>query len=160
MPSEGQESLDAEQPSREEPSGNPEEPNGESSDVGVVSGRANLLDMPYKDPDKQRSYKREWQRANRRGDIGHQEGPGAAVIEISGRMQTPSDVLAVLEEQIDALRRDKRLRTVERARAIGQAATLCLKVIETRDVEAKLDKIDDALKRSDIPLRFAPVTPS
>ncbi len=115
--------------------------------------------MPYKDPERQRTYKREWQKANRRGSIGHQEGLGA-VIEISGRMQTPSDVLAVLEEQIDALRRDKRLRTVERARAIGQLATLCLKVIETRDVEAKLDKIDDALKRSDLPLRFAPVTPS
>jgi len=116
--------------------------------------------MPYKDPEKQRSYKREWQKANRRGSIGHHEGPGAAVIEISGRMQTPSDILAVLEEQIDALRRDPRLRTVERARAIAQLATLCLKVIETRDVQAKLDKIDDALKRSDLPLRFGSVTPS
>jgi len=116
--------------------------------------------MPYKDPEKQRSYKREWQQANRRGSIGHQEGPDAAVVEVSGRMQTPSDVLAVLEEQIDALRRDKRLRTVERARAIGQLATLCLRVIETRDVEAKLNRVDDALKRSDLPLRFASVTPS
>lgn len=105
--------------------------------------------MPYKDPEKQRDYKREWQRANRRGTLGNPEEPGGTLVEISGRVQTPDHVLAVLEEQIDALRRDRRLRTVERAKAIAQLATLCLKVIEAREVEAKVRDVESVIKTRD-----------
>jgi len=68
-------------------------------------------------------------------------------VQLPARLQNPDQVLLVLEEQIGALRRDRRLRTVERARAIAQLAALCLRVIETRDVGAKLEAVESVLRR-------------
>ena len=91
--------------------------------------------MPYKDVEKQRDYKREWQRAQRSGTRRNADEPGGT------RLQSPDEVLGVLEEQIDTLRRDRRLSSGERARAIAQLATLSLKALEIRDIERKIDDI-------------------
>src|SRR4051812_10528064 len=44
-------------------------------DVTLCSGRGKMRAMPYKDPTKQRDYKREWQRANRRETQSNPEDP-------------------------------------------------------------------------------------
>lgn len=96
--------------------------------------------MPYRDEEKQRQYKREWQRANRGGTRHNPVEPGGT------RLQSPDEVLAVLEEQIETLRRDRRLRSVERAKAIAQLAALTLKALEHRDMERKVDDIESAVR--------------
>jgi hypothetical protein len=97
-------------------------------------------DMPYKDEKKQREYKREWQRAHReRARQERDEGSGT-------RLQSPDDVLKILEEQVDALRRDPRLRPADRAKAIAPLAALSLKVLESRDIERKVDGIKSAVR--------------
>lgn len=101
------------------------------SNGGVTTplGHEILYGMPYSDPEKQREYKREWQRARRertRQDPDERSGT---------QLQSPDDVLTVLEEQVDMLRRDSRLRSTDRAKAIAQLAALSLKVLESRDIE-------------------------
>lgn len=98
------------------------------------------MSVPYKDPRKQREYKREWQRRRReecREDSEDRSGT---------QLQTPDDVITVLEEQVDALRRDRRLKSTDRAKAIAQLAALALKVIESRDIERKVDDVEAAVR--------------
>ena len=97
--------------------------------------------MPYSDPEKQREYKRNWQREKRERDRQERaEGAGT-------QLQSPDDVLEVIEEQVDALRRDRRLRSTERAKAIALLTAQSLKVIEARDVGRKVAGIASVVSR-------------
>lgn len=100
------------------------------------------MGMPYSDPEKRREYNREWHREKRRLTRGNPQGPCGTKTEV----QTAEQVLAILEEQIDALRRNRRLKTVDRAKAIAQLAGLCLKVIEARDIGAPLADVHSILQ--------------
>ncbi len=112
------------------------------SNGGVTTplGHEILYGMPFSDPEKQREYKREWQRARRertRQDPDERSGT---------QLQSPDDVLTVLEEQVDRLRRDSRLRSTDRAKAIAQLAALSLKVLESRDIERKVEGIESVIR--------------
>lgn len=96
--------------------------------------------MPYKDPQKQREYKREWQRARRKECCQDPDGRSGT------QLQTPDDVITVLEVQVDALRRDRGLKSTDRAKAIAQLAALTLKAIESRDIERKVEGIEAAVR--------------
>jgi hypothetical protein len=62
------------------------------------------------------------------------------------RVQTARDVLELLEEQLNLLRADLGLGTVERARAIGSLAGVALRAVETADLEARLAALESVLK--------------
>src|SRR4051794_1219009 len=100
--------------------------------------------MPYRDPEQRRAYDREYKRTPRTGGG---PTPGQAVVPIPFRLKTAADVLALLEEQVGAVRGDTTLSAVERARTIGYLAGVSLKAIETGDLAARLEAMEVTLKR-------------
>jgi hypothetical protein len=64
------------------------------------------------------------------------------------RLQTAQDVLALLHEQVEALRAANWVGTVEKARALGYLASLARQAIETADLAARLDQLEATLKPS------------
>src|SRR3954452_15713744 len=99
--------------------------------------------MPYRDPEKRRTYDREYKRTARTGGG---PTPGQTLVPIPFRLKTAADVLALLEEQVGAVRADEGLATVERARTIGYLAGVSLKAIETGDLAARLESVEAVLK--------------
>ena len=99
--------------------------------------------MPYKDPGRQQDYQREYGRLRRAGET---QTPGQTLLPPSFRLRTASDVLALLEEQVSAVRSDETLTTVERARTVGYLAGISLKAIEAGDLAARLEAVEAVLK--------------
>ena len=99
--------------------------------------------MPYRDPEQRRAYDREYKRTARSGGG---PTPGQTRVPIPFRLKTAADVLALLEEQVGAVRADETLTTVERARTIGYLAGISLKAIETGDLAARLESVESVLK--------------
>lgn len=99
--------------------------------------------MPYKDPEKQKEYKREWARMNRAGERGT---PCGTPLPLPFRLKTVRDVLTLLEEQINAVREDKEAGTLEKARTIGYLAGIALKAVETADLEARVAALEEVLQ--------------
>jgi hypothetical protein len=62
------------------------------------------------------------------------------------RLQTATDVLALLHEQVEALRAATWVGAVEKARALGYLASLARQAIETADLAARLDQLEATLK--------------
>ena len=63
------------------------------------------------------------------------------------RLKTAADVLAVLAEQIDAVRNDARAGPLAKARLVGYLAGLGLKAVEARDLEARVEMLEAVLKQ-------------
>jgi hypothetical protein len=102
--------------------------------------------MPYKDPEKQRDYQREYHRSKRRGS---RMPPGRVDLPPSFRLSTAQDLIGLLEEQIDAVRRDPALGTVERARCVGTLINVGLRALEQRDLTTRIEALEGVLKRPD-----------
>jgi hypothetical protein len=62
------------------------------------------------------------------------------------RLRTPADVLAVLEEQINAVRADPRIAPVNRARLIGSLASIAIRAIEANNLVARVEMLEAVLK--------------
>ena len=99
--------------------------------------------MPYKDADRQREYQREYGRMRRAGEA---QTPGQTLVPIPFRLKTAADVLALLGEQVAAVRDDPEVGTLERARCIGYLAAVTLKAIEAGDLAARLEAVEAVLK--------------
>jgi hypothetical protein len=99
--------------------------------------------MPYRDPEQRRAYDREYKRTAR---LGGGPTPGQTRVPIPFRLKTAADVLALLEEQVGAVRADDSLTTVERARTIGFLAGVSLKAIEAGDLAARVEAVKAILK--------------
>ncbi len=69
--------------------------------------------MPFADPEKNRSYQRDYKRLQRAGGC---QTPGQTRLPVEFRLQTAADVLALLDEQVAAVRQDASLGSVERAK--------------------------------------------
>jgi hypothetical protein len=100
--------------------------------------------MPYRDPDQRRAYDREYKRTARTGDG---PTPGQTHVPLPFRLKTAADVLALLEEQVTAVRSDNTLTTVERARTVGYLAGISLKAIEAGDLAARVEAVEAVLKQ-------------
>lgn len=98
--------------------------------------------MPFKDPEKRRLYHREYARLRR---VGINQTPGQTPLPLEFRLKTAQDVLALLEEQINAVRDDKEAGTLEKARVIGYLAGIALKAVETADLEARIEALERIL---------------
>ena len=61
-------------------------------------------------------------------------------------LSQPSDVLALLSEQVNAVRADAFLDPLERARTLGFLSTVLLRTLEARDVDARLEAVERVLK--------------
>jgi hypothetical protein len=58
----------------------------------------------------------------------------------------PADVLALLEEQVNAVRADPVGEPSEKARTLGFLASLALRAMEARDLTARLEAVERVLK--------------
>lgn len=100
--------------------------------------------MPFKDPEARREYQRERARLRR---AGRADAPAKSALPAPVRVQTARDVLDLLDEQINLLRADLGLGTVERARCIGGLAGVALRAVETADLEARLEALEAVLAK-------------
>ena|SRR6476660_3544048 len=98
--------------------------------------------MPYCDPERRRAYQRERKRLER---AGRTDSPTKTVLPEPIRIQTARDVLALLNEQINLLRSDESLGTIQRARAIGSLAGVTLRAVESADLEVRLAAVESVL---------------
>jgi hypothetical protein len=99
--------------------------------------------MPIADPEKSRTYQREYKRLIRSGSC---QTPGQTQVPVEFRLQTASDVLELLGEQAEAVLNDAELGTVERARTIGYLSGVMLRAIELGNLAARLEALEGALK--------------
>ncbi len=99
--------------------------------------------MAYADPERQRTYQRDYKRLVRAGSC---QTPSQTQVPAEFRLQTASDVLAMLGEQADAVLNDKELATVERARTIGYLSGVMLRAVELGNLAARLESLEAALK--------------
>ncbi len=61
-------------------------------------------------------------------------------------LDQPADVLAVLAEQVNAVRTDAASDPNERARTLGFLAGIALRAMEARDLAARLEAVERVLK--------------
>jgi hypothetical protein len=99
--------------------------------------------MPYKDPEQRRAYQAQYRRQQR---AGRPERPGRSSLPAPFRLQTAREVLALLEEQVNAVRADPAVGTLERARCVGYLAGVALRAVETGELEARLEALEAVLK--------------
>jgi hypothetical protein len=101
--------------------------------------------MPFADPNKARDYQREYRRTRRAGDSC--TTPGTTPLPLPFRLKTAADVLQLLEEQVEAVRAERKAGTLEKARTIGYLAGVALKAIEAGNLAARIEMLEMVLKQ-------------
>src|SRR4051794_18582339 len=101
--------------------------------------------MPFADPDKARDYQREYRRIQRGGD--GCTTPCTSPIPLPFRLKTAADVLALLEEQVEAVRAEQGAGALEKARAVGYLAGVALRAIEAGNLAARIEMLEAVLKQ-------------
>jgi tellurite resistance protein len=97
--------------------------------------------MPFSDPEARRRYDRErrrLERASRRSSV--------TALHPQVRLRMASDVEAILAQAVDLARNDGSARDVEKARALTQIASVALRLVETSDLAARLEALEQVLK--------------
>jgi hypothetical protein len=61
-------------------------------------------------------------------------------------LETPADVLAVVAEQVNAVRADAVTDPTEKARILGMLSSVALRCIEAKDLDARLEAVERVLK--------------
>ena len=72
--------------------------------------------------------------------------PLLAVLVRPVPLDQPADVLAVLAEQVNAVRADPFADPVEKARTLGLLSSIALRAMESRDIAARLEAVERVLK--------------
>jgi len=95
--------------------------------------------VPYRNPEDRRRFDRERRRRARAGE--------AASLKLAApaRLQVADDVEALLAEAVELARRDPKARGIEKARALGYLASLGLRLIESHDLQDRLDALERVL---------------
>lgn len=95
--------------------------------------------MGYKDPEKQKEYQRNWQRARRVGETGRFK-----VLRISSpeEIRTAHALLGLLGDLIKQVLETKEGDTLIRARTAGYLITIGLRAIEVADLEARISQLE------------------
>jgi hypothetical protein len=101
--------------------------------------------MPYSDPDRARSYQREYRRTRRAGD--GCSTPGTTPLPLSFRLQTAADVIDLIEEQVAAVRAERKAGSLEKARTIGYLAGIALRAIEAGNLATRIELLEAVLKQ-------------
>jgi hypothetical protein len=100
--------------------------------------------MPFANPDKARDYQREYKRFRRGGD--ECTTPSTTPVPLPFRLKTAADVLKLLEEQVEAVRAEQEVGTLEKARVVGYLAGVALKAIEAGNLAARIEMLEAVLK--------------
>ena len=101
--------------------------------------------MPFANPDRSRGYQREYRRLRRGGD--RCTTPCATPVPGEFRLKTAADVLALLEEQVNAVRADADAGTMEKARTVGFLGSIALRAIEAGNLAARIEMLEAVLKQ-------------
>jgi hypothetical protein len=101
--------------------------------------------MPYSDPDRARDYQREYRRMRRAGE--DCTTPSTTSVPLPFRLQTAADVLALIEEQVEAVRAEGEAGALEKARTVGFLAGIALKAIEAGNMAARVEMLETVLKQ-------------
>lgn len=100
--------------------------------------------MPYSDPQRARKYFRDYRRMRRGGDAC--STPVHPAVGIEFRLETAGDVIALIENQVQAVLDDAEAGTLEKARCIGYLASVSLKAIECGNLAARLEAVETVLR--------------
>ena len=100
--------------------------------------------MPYADPERARSYFREYRRMRRGGD--DCSTPCSTRLPVEFRLETAGDVIALIENQVQAVLDDAEAGTLAKARCVGYLASVSLKAIECGNLAARLEAVESVLK--------------
>ena len=101
--------------------------------------------MPFADPEKRRQYDAEHKRRMRVAE----PCPTRLTLPVEFRAKTAADVLVRrggLNEQIETVRQDASLGSVERAKGVGYLAGIALRAIDAGDVAARVEALESILK--------------
>jgi hypothetical protein len=101
--------------------------------------------MPIKNPDHRRAYQREYRRTRRAGDPC--TTPCQTQIPVPFRLKTAADVIALIEEQVAAVRADPGAGAMEKARTVGFLAGVALRAIEAGNLAARIEALELVLKQ-------------
>jgi hypothetical protein len=66
---------------------------------------------------------------------------------VAFRLQTAQDVIDLLQEQVEAVRSEKRAGTLEKARTIGYLTGIALRAIEAGNLAARVEMMELVLKQ-------------
>lgn len=105
--------------------------------------------MPYKNPEIQKEYKREWARIKRAGDFGT---PCGTQLPLPFKLKTAQDLLALIEEQINAVREEEKAKILEKARVVGYLAGIALKAVEVAGLEIRVEALEQVIMKRKVPL--------
>ena len=97
--------------------------------------------MPFADREDKKAFQREWLRRRR----ANEKALSAVVLPEPVRLETALHVRDLLVEQVNAVRADQTLGTLERARSINALAGTLLRAIQVGDVEGRLDALEAVL---------------
>src|SRR6516162_8021699 len=100
--------------------------------------------MPYADPERARGYFREYRRLRRGGDAC--STPVHPAVSAEFRLETAGDVIALIENQVQAVLDDADAGALEKARCVGYLAGVSLKAIECGNLAARLEALETVLK--------------
>jgi len=100
--------------------------------------------MPYADPERARTYFRDYRRMRRGGD--GCSTPVHPAVSVEFRLETAGDVIALIENQVQAVLDDAEAGTLEKARCIGYLAGVSLKAIECGNMAVRLEAVEAVLK--------------
>jgi len=100
--------------------------------------------MPYRDPETQRAYQRQWQRARRAGETGRFK-----VLRVSSpeEIRTATALLGVLAGLIKSVLETKSGDVFMRARTAGYLISIGLKAVEVADLESRLEALEQRVFR-------------
>ena len=101
--------------------------------------------MPYRDPNRAREYFRNYRRTRRSGDAC--STPVHPVLSPEFRLATAADVVALIEDQCQAVLDEKEATILEKARCLGYLATVSLKAIEAGNLAARIEELEAILKK-------------
>lgn len=100
--------------------------------------------MPYKNPDINREYQKQYKRMRRTGG---RQTPCQTLLPMPFRLRTAHDVLILLEQQINAVVGEDAASTLEKARTVGYLAGISLKAVEVTELASRIDSLEMVLKR-------------
>src|SRR5262249_33459494 len=101
--------------------------------------------MPYSDPERDPTYFPDYPRLRRAGD--QCSTPVQPAVSLEFRLETAGDVIALVENQVQAVLDDADAGTLEKARCVGYLATVSLKAIDAGNLAARVEALEAVLKQ-------------
>jgi len=99
--------------------------------------------MPFADADRAKDFQRQYRREQR---VAAGCTSACTTLPIEQRLQTAQDVIDLLQQQVAAVRADRKAGTLEKARAIGYLASIALRAIDAGNMAARVEALEAVLK--------------